>query len=274
MNHEQRALLKSVQKVRGVLDRYPDGVTLSQITGDTQLSSAAARAALLHMKAECEDGLWFDVAVDEVEQSGNAGELEPVQSGSIPAPKSETGIPVSEQKQEVKSELVSSDTGLKTGDPAQVDWSSAPEGATHYAAKYSQYYKRTGYGVMLWDADEWVRLVEFTTTDLDNMGAIPRPTSTSTFVDVPTIVGIDWAQNMTAPVEPEPVCTKSDFAIALEAERQRVYDAAAIGGTAARLAELTGIPVDDVQMHLDVLIDDGAIVERPIIVAMSYKVAT
>lgn len=76
MTHEQRALAKSVQKVRGVLDRYPDGVTISQITGDTQLSSGAARAALKHMGAECEDGLWFDVA-EPVEQSGNAGELEP-----------------------------------------------------------------------------------------------------------------------------------------------------------------------------------------------------
>lgn len=75
-----------------------------------------------------------------------------------------------------------------------------------------------------------------------------------------------------APVEPEPVCTKSDFALALEAERQRVYDAVAIGGTVERLAELTGLPVDDVQMHLDVLIDDGAVVEKPIVIAMSYGV--
>lgn len=68
--------------------------------------------------------------------------------------------------------------------------------------------------------------------------------------------------------------TKSDFAVALEAERQRVFDAVANGGTAECLAELTGLHVDDVQMHLDVLIDDGAVVERPVIVAMSYGVAT
>ena len=72
-----------------------------------------------------------------------------------------------------------------------------------------------------------------------------------------------------APVEPEPVCTKSDFAVALEAERQRVYDAVAIGGTVERLAELTGLHVDDVQQHLDALIVDGAIYQKPIVIAMS-----
>lgn len=66
---------------------------------------------------------------------------------------------------------------------------------------------------------------------------------------------------------------KSDFAVALEAERQRVFDAVAIGGTVERLAELTGLHVDDVRMHLDVLLADGAIVEKPIVVAMSYGVA-
>lgn len=75
-----------------------------------------------------------------------------------------------------------------------------------------------------------------------------------------------------APVEPEPA-DKSDFARVLEGERQRVFDAVAIGGTVERLAELTGLHVDDVQMHLDVLIDDGAVVEKPIVVAMSYGVA-
>ncbi|MFZ3193202.1 MAG: hypothetical protein WA154_08340 [Moraxellaceae bacterium] len=74
-----------------------------------------------------------------------------------------------------------------------------------------------------------------------------------------------------APVEPEPA-TKSNFALALEAERQRVFDAVAIGGTAERLAELTGLHVDDVQQHLDALIVDGAIYQKPIIVAMSYGV--
>lgn len=62
MTHEQRALAKNAQKVQIVLDRYPEGVTMSQITGDTQLSSAAARATLLNMRAECEDGLWFEGA--------------------------------------------------------------------------------------------------------------------------------------------------------------------------------------------------------------------
>ena len=75
-----------------------------------------------------------------------------------------------------------------------------------------------------------------------------------------------------APVEPEPVCTKSDLARVLEAERQRVYDAVAIGGTVERLAELTGLHVDDVQMHLDALIVDGAIYQKPIVIAMSYGV--
>ena len=75
-----------------------------------------------------------------------------------------------------------------------------------------------------------------------------------------------------APVEPEPVA-KSDFAVALEAERQRVYDAVAIGGTVERLAELTGLHVDDVQMHLDALIVDGAIFREPIIIGYGHKVA-
>lgn len=66
---------------------------------------------------------------------------------------------------------------------------------------------------------------------------------------------------------------KSDFARVLEAERQRVYDAVAIGGTVERLAELTGLHVDDVQQHLDALIVDGAIFREPIIIGYGHKVA-
>ncbi len=61
-----------------------------------------------------------------------------------------------------------------------IDWDNAPDGAEYYSEKYRQYYKRANHGVMLWDADKWVRLIGFAASDFDKLDAVKRLTPTAT----------------------------------------------------------------------------------------------
>lgn len=236
-----------MQKLADLMDARPEGVNLRQVQNTLSVSPTLAKAALIEIGATEVEGKWVfaePVAVAE------------------PAPVEPVTI-------EPEPELKKLTQAVFDGLPSEYRWAAVDaNGEAHLynrAPELSVANDVFGYFTNFAKGDDYLDLGDgYDASDWQN-SLIER-------VDVPTIVGIDWAENMTAPVEPEPVA-KSDFAVALEAERQRVYDAVAIGGTVERLAELTGLHVDDVQQHLDALIVDGAIFREPIIIGYGHKVA-
>ena len=225
-----------MKKLADLMDTRPEGVTVQRVQHTLQVSPTLAKAALIEIGATEVEGKW----VFEPEQDDATLE--------------EIGNFVSQPQLKKLTQAVFD------GLPSEYRWAVVDRDGTCAAFSKPPHYEGgwyslnndvliVGYG---YNSDNWQNSL------------IER-------LDAPTIIGIDWAENMETPAKHEPV-TKSDFAVALEAERQRVYDAVAIGGTVERLAELTGLHVDDVQMHLDALIVDGAIYQKPIVIAMSYGV--
>lgn len=242
-----------MQKLADLMDTRPEGVTVQRVQDTLQVSPTLAKAALIEIGATEVEGKWVF-------------ELEPVTiAESAPV----EPVTIAERNASLNAVLMPSTQGIGhlSVYGADIDWSKAPDGATHYRKTNKRFYKRDCGAWFFWTDLEMAWKASEDLVALSNEALIPRPEADFDMGEW----GIQNFQKECQRVADQQA--KSDFALALEAERQRVYDAVANGGTVERIAELTGLHVDDVQMHLDVLIDDGAVVERPVIVAMSYRVA-
>jgi hypothetical protein len=275
MNTQERALEKAKSKVEELMWATPEGLTISEITGDLRISVALAKTALKAIGAVYEGGVWVlhddDVAPVAVAPAIGNADTSPAPVAQ-PVAKSETGIPVSEEKQAVEPE--SKTVKVVRAEP---DWANAPEGATHY--HQGEFIRWTGkkdsYGFFALDAydpEGWTETAYSWTGTLDSFlanDAIPRP---KTCQDTCTahICSVDDACFIASRDAAEPI--KSDYAIAMDIEREQVLTVIKTGATLSRIAEITGLHIDDAQHHVDVLIDLGRIVARPVVVVTAYEV--
>lgn len=202
MNTQERALEKAKEKVEALLWESPEGLTISNITGDLRISVPLAKSALKAIGAVYEGGVWVlhdddaePVAV--IEPAIGITDTSPTPA-SQPVEKQETGIPVSEEKQ--------ADSAL---------------------AETCQ------------------------DTCIDDMGIANFQKECERMADIKV---------------------KSDYAIAMDIEREKVLNVIKTGATLSRVVELTGLHIDDAQHHVDVLVDMGRVVARPVVVATAYEV--
>lgn len=239
-----------MQKLADLMDTRPEGVSLRQVQNALSVSPTLAKAALIEIGAVKQDGKWVFAEVEpEPVTIAESAPVEPVTIKPEPQLKKLTQAVFEGLPSEYQWAAVDGYNGAAC---AYIFEPSIRDGDDQFSVAGGDYlFVGDGY-----DATDWQNSL------------IEREPTVAEIVEA-------FAAN---PPDFEPLIksvavAKSDFAVALEAERQRVFDAVAIGGTAERLAELTGLHVDDVQIHLDVLIDDGAIFREPIIIGYGHKVA-
>lgn len=306
MNTQERALEKAKEKVEALLWESPEGLTISNITGDLRISVPLAKSALKAIGAVYEGGVWVlhddDVAaVDVAEPAIGITDTSPTPV-SQPVEKQETGIPVSEEKQSVEPE--SKTVTVVTAEP---DWANAPCGSTHYSLVSGTWLRANDIGVAVWFGERWCLVPTGTKRELDDAVMVlknPNPVELAVIkactyrngtyecrgdgylwdadADGWDPIYKDWPcpacnkeeydRDMAETEQDEPTPTKSDFALAVEAEREKVLTVIQSGATLARVVEVTGLHIDDAQHHVDVLVDMGRVVARPVVVAVAYEV--
>ena len=265
MNTQERALEKAKEKVEALLWESPEGLTISNITGDLRISVPLAKSALKAIGAVYEGGVWVlhddDVAaVDVAEPAIGITDTSP-EPALQPVEKQEIAIPVSEEKQVVEPE--SKTVTVVTAEP---DWANAPCGSTHYSLVTGSWIQASEQGISVWLRDRWQSVVG-TKRELDDAVMVlknPNPVE-----PVPARTS-GWSTEKQQRVAEQ--IAKSDFALAVEAEREKVLGVIQSGATLARVVELTGLHIDDAQHHVDVLVDLGRVVARPVVVAVAYEV--
>lgn len=249
-----------LSKLADLMDTRPEGVSLRQVQNTLSVSPTLAKAALIEIGAVEQDGKWvFAEPIAESASEPVAVEPEPLKKLTQAV---FDGLPP-----EYRWAAVDGYNGAAN---AYVTEPSVMDGDDQFSVAGGDYlFVDDGFDATNWQNSLIERDPVCTTCETKTDIAPLSLTGECQQCYEDATDKAWWDSRGGAAVAPD----KSDFALALEAERQRVFDAAALGGTAARIAERTGLPIDDVQMHLDMLIDDGAVVERPIIVAMSYGVA-
>ena len=204
MNTQERALEKAKSKVEELMWATPEGLTISEITGDLRISVALAKTALKAIGAVYEGGVW--VLHDD--------DVAPVAAPAI----------------------------------VNTDTSPAPDKTT----------------------SEPVAKQEMTVPVSESNQADSAPAETCQDTCTAHICSVDDACFIASRDAAEPI--KSDYAIAMDIEREKVLNVIQSGATLARVAEITGLHIDDAQHHVDVLIDLGKVVARPVVVATAYEV--
>ncbi len=278
MNTQERALEKAKEKVEALLWESPEGLTISNITGDLRISVPLAKSALKAIGAVYEGGVWVlhdddaePVAVAVAAPAIGITDTSPTPA-SQPVEKQELGIPVSEEKQTDTSK------GIPVDHQPNIDWANAPEGATHWIGGLSQHWHKKengGWSYFTKSFNGWV-LYAFQPANFEGE-VIPHPDFDMAEWGIANFQKeCERVANLNAKSDSAPACTachtKSDFALAVEAEREKVLTVIQSGATLARVVELTGLHIDDAQHHVDVLVDLGRVVARPVVVAVAYEV--
>lgn len=222
MNTQERALEKAKEKVEALLWESPEGLTISNITGDLRISVPLAKSALKAIGAVYEGGVWV-LRDDDAEP---VAVIEPAIGITDTSP-AFTSQPVEKQSVDL----------------------AAIKACTYRDGTYEC--RGDGY---LWDADA------------DGWDPIYKDWP------CPACNKEEYDRDMAETEQDEPTPTKSDFALAVEAEREKVLGVIQSGATLSRVVELTGLHIDDAQHHVDVLVDLGRVVARPVVVAVAYEV--
>lgn len=286
-----------MQKLADLMDTRPEGVTTRQVQNTLSVSPAMAKAALVEIGAVEQDGKWMFAEVEKSALGIHPDLIRPSLAGHKCFAE-RAGVILGESASIEPEPLKKLTQAVFDGLPSEYRWAAVDADSTACAFRHETFaddsrkihaYVDDG-NSNTFDGKKTIRIgIGYDATDWKNSRIEREPVCTTckTETDIAPLsltgecqgcyedavdkAWWDTQGGMFKPVEPEPA-TKSDFAIALEAERQRVLEAVKIGGTVERLAERTGLHVDDVQMHLDALIVDGAVYQKPIIVGVSYGV--